>query len=273
MATYDVLESSVEDSRPIELYEFVKGAETFRYTSAEDDLTPAADEFAAIAIARGAIAMGSDRNTRNLIVTMPASVGLAQKFIDIPPGEKTSLSIFRYQRDESPTFDTQVLAFTGTVQSVAFPDDGTVAEFALRSRESTMNRNVPRFTFMGMCNHILYDAACGVVQTSFDHVGTASGVIDDQITVSGVSGSGLDFVGGYCKPSAESDFRMIIAQSGNVLTLLLPFQNDPDGANIQCFAGCDHVLTGDCALVFDNVAEFGGYAFVPSKDIFNSGLS
>jgi hypothetical protein len=41
---------------------------------------------------------------------------------------------------------------------------------------------------------------------------------------------------------------------------------------MQAFAGCDHLIEGDCALVFDQVAEFGGFAFVPSKDIFAQGV-
>jgi len=32
------------------------------------------------------------------------------------------------------------------------------------------------------------------------------------------------------------------------------------------------LIDGDCALVFDNVVEFGGFAFVPKRNIFQSGL-
>lgn len=272
MTSFDVYESSTESSQPIELFEFIKGTDEFRYNSTEDEITIGGDTYLPIAIGRGNIAQGSDQSTRNVIVTMPASVSLAQQFIDRPPGEKVTLNIYRLQRPEVPTFNTQALLFKGTVQSVRYPGDGTSAEFAVRSIESALNGNIPRFTFMGMCNHILYDNNCGVNASNFDHLGTCTSISGDTVTISGLAASGIDFVGGYVRPTGENDFRMVLAQSGDVLTLLLPFQNDPTGTNMQAFAGCDHVLTGDCALVFDNVAEFGGFHFVPSKDVFREGV-
>ncbi len=272
MATYDQLESSTEGSRPIELYEFSLGSTFFRYTSAEDEITIGADVYTPLAIARGKIVQGSDQSNRNLTVTMPASNELAQEYVTVPPGQKVGLNIFRYQRDESPAFDTQVLLFKGRVQSVTFPNDGHSAEFTIRSLETAMNGNLPRFSFSGQCQHILYDDACGAVATDFDHLGSASSISGNTITVSGASGSGLDFVGGYLRPTGANDFRMIIAQSGDVLTMLLPFQEDPTGENMQVFAGCNHLIEGDCALVFDQVANFGGFPFVPNKDLFAQGL-
>ena len=272
MADFPTLASSVEDSRPIELFEFSLGATFFRFTSAEDELTVASDVYTPLAIGRGRIEQGSDQSNRNLSVTMPTGTDFAQKYITIPPGEKAGLNIFRYERDESPAFDTQVLLFKGNVQSVRFPNDGHSAEFAIRSIESALNRNLPRFTYAAMCQHILYDAACGAIDTDFDHTGIASSTSNNTITVSGASASGLDFVGGYLRPTAVNDFRMITAQSGDVLTLLLPFQADPTGVSMQVFAGCDHLILGDCALVFDQVANFGGFAFVPNKAIFETGI-
>lgn len=272
MATYDQLESSPEASRPIELYEFSLGGTPFRYTSAEDEITIGVDVYTPIAISRSKIEQGSDQNNRTLTVTMPTSMTLPQQYISVPPGVKVSLNIFRYQRNETPAFDTQVLQFKGRVQSVKFPNDGHSAAFAIRSIETALNRNVPRMTFSGMCPLILYGNRCGATATNFDHLGVATSISGNTITVSGASASGFSFVGGYIRPTGVDDFRMIIAQSGDVLTLMLPFQVDPTGNNVQAFAGCDHLIEGHCALVFDRVIDFGGYAFVPSKDIFAHGV-
>jgi hypothetical protein len=119
---------------------------------------------------------------------------------------------------------------------------------------------------------VLYDNSCGALAASFDLLGTVSTTSGNTVTVPGVASSGLDFVGGYIRPTGAQDFRMVLAQSGDVLTLLLPFQTDPTGLDVQVFAGCDHVHDSDCALVFDQVANFGGFAFVPSKDVFAQGL-
>lgn len=274
MANFDTLESSVQDSRPIELFEFILGTSTpALFTSAEDDITIGSDKYTALAISRGGIAQGSDQNNRNVTVTLPTITPIAQQYISVPPGEKTTVNIFRYQRDEIPSFNTRILLFKGRIQTCRFPNDGHSAEFAVRSIETSMNRNIPRFTYAGMCQHVLYDNNCGAVDTNFDFLGVASAISGDTITVPGAGASGLDFVGGYLRPTGQNDFRMILSQSTDVMTLLLPFQVDPTGSNMQLFAGCDHVILGDCALVFDRVIDFGGAAFVPSKDIFAQGIS
>lgn len=272
MTDFGTYEASRESSRPIELYEIVMGTTYWRYTSAEDDLTVGGNTFVAESLSRGTIAQGSDQNNRNVVITVPRANEFASLYVDVPPGERATVNIFRYQRDEVPAFDTQVLLFKGQVQSVQFPNDAHNAAITVRSIESALNRNMPRFNFMGMCNHVLYDAACGANPSNFDHLGVATAISDNTVTVSGVAASGLDFVGGYCRPTGTNDFRMVRAQSGDELTLLLPFANSPVGGNVQVFAGCDHVLTGDCALVFDRVADFGGFHYVPSRNIFQTGL-
>lgn len=272
MTSFDTQERSIQDSRPVELYEFTAGSTVYRYTSAEDDIVIGANTFQAIAIARGDIEQGSDQSNRNLVITTPSNLAVAQLYVNVPPGEKTTVNVYRYQRDEDPAFDTEILQFQGTVQSVRFPNDGYSAEFALRSVESSLNRNIPRFTFAGMCQNILYDDNCGAVATDFDHIGAVSAIDGNFITVTGLNASGLDFVGGYVRPTGQQDFRMVIAQSGDDLELLLPFADNPTGTNVQAFAGCDHLIDGDCALVFDRVADFIGFAFVPNKDVFSEGI-
>lgn len=272
MTTFDALQTSTENSRPIELFEFIIGSTTHRFASSEDDIVIGADTYVAEAIARSKIEVGADQSNKNVVVTVPVANAVAQQYITVPPGQKATLNIYRYQRDEVPTFGTQLLMFKGQVQSGRFPSDGQTGELAVRSIETALNRNIPRFTFMSMCNHILYDDQCGVDPASFTHVGAASSVTEETITVAGAGASGIDFVGGFLRPASATDFRMIIAQSGDVLTYLLPFASDPTGTNMQVLAGCDHLIEGDCALVFDNVAEFGGFAFVPNKNIFESGL-
>lgn len=272
MTTFDLRESSTEDSKPVELYEFILGSTSYRFTSAEDDVVIGSDTYLTSAIGRSRLEQGSDQNNRTLTVTMPASFSLPQLYVGVPPGQQATINIYRYQRNEVPSFGTQILLFKGQVQTCRFPNDGHSAEFACRSIESALNRNIPRFSFMGMCNHILYDSNCGVLEADFDYIGNADLVDENQVTINGLAASGIDFTGGYVRPTGTVDFRMVLSQSGDVLTLLLPFAEDPTGSNLQAFAGCDHVLTGDCALIFDNVENFGGYAFVPNKNIFQTGL-
>lgn len=272
MSDFPTLETSVESSRPIELYRFTMGSEEFFFTSAEDDIVVDGDTYVATAISRNKIAQGADSARATLQVTLPSTEALTRKFIVISPAARGEFSLFRYQRDESPAFDTRVLLFEGIIQSVKFSDDGQLAEIAIRTLESALARNIPRFTYLGMCNHFLYDESCGVDPSLFNHIGEVTLVDGFDITVTGAGASGFDLKGGYCRPTGEADFRTVFQQTGDVLTLNEPFGTDPTGANVQCFAGCDHLIGGDCALVFDNVAEFGGFAWVPEDNIYRTGI-
>ncbi len=90
-----------------------------------------------------------------------------------------------------------------------------------------------------------------------------------------VSRSGLadHFVGGFCRFPAGSldDARLILAQSGDVLTLLIPFAENVLGSNIDLFAGCDRSLD-TCDSKFAAVPNYGGFPFVPRKNPFGTRL-
>lgn len=272
MSSFNALETSLESSRPIELYELSIGNVNYRYTSGEDTITVGTQIYLPLAIGRNQVEQGSDQANRTLLITMPANNEFAARYVGLVPGDRAFVNIYRYQRDESPAFSTQVLIFKGLVQSVRFSEDGTVAEVAVRSIETALNRIVPRFTYMGMCNHFLFDAGCKVNPALFNHVGTVTAVNGNDVTVAGLAASGYDVVGGYARPTTVQDFRMVLAQSGDTVTLLLPFADSVLGGDLQLFAGCDHIVDGDCALVFDNVENFGGFGFVPNKNPFQVGI-
>lgn len=274
MTSFATLEASRESSRPLEIYEVIQGTEISRWTSAEDDLVVGGETYEATPISRNNIEQGSDSQVRNLVLTLPGDNDFAEKYRLVVPGQRASVTVWRLQRDEVPTFNTKILLFKGQVMSVRFPQDGFTAEVVVRSIENALNRNVPRFTFMGMCNHILYDSRCGVSSDPFDVIGTVSAISGNTITLPGASSQPDQFFrGGFCRPvSGDPDFRLILSHVGNVLTLLLPFHVNPVGLSVQAFAGCDHTVTGDCALKFNNVLRFGGFPFVPNRNIFQTGL-
>jgi hypothetical protein len=270
MASYDAEESSVENSQPVEIYRFLLGVEEFLYTSAEDIVTVGGDDYGPIPIRRGQILQGKAERAKTLEVEIPATNVLAQRYIGPPPGHRAALTISRVQRGDVSL--TPALIYSGTVKSVTFPADGNFAKMQVQTVEASTSRAVPRYTYMGMCNHLLYDAACGVAQGSFTHNGTVTAISGNTITVSGLNASGLDVVGGFMDNSTNTEKRQILAQSGDVITVLLPLEVDPTGTVISVFAGCNRVLKEDCAVVFNNEINFGGFAFVPNRNPFTAGL-
>lgn len=274
MSTFDALEKSTESSRPLEIYKVTIGTDEYFWTSAEDTVTVSGQDYEPIAISRTGISQGSNQSNQTVTVSVPGNNEFAARYKNIVPGLRAQMNIWRLQRDETPSFNTMILMFKGQVLSVRFPADGTRAEIAVRSIEQALDRNIPRFTYVGQCNHVLYDQRCGVDPSTFNVTGTVSSVSGNVITLPGASAKADGYYnGGYCTPTTgDQDFRLILNHVGNDLTLLLPFAVDVTGLDVQAFAGCNHDAFGDCATKFDNVIEFGGFAFVPNKNPFREGL-
>ena len=273
MSDLTTLTKSVDKSRPVEVYEFTLGAEVFRYTSAEDELTIGADTYAPEALSRSKVVSGVDQARKGLQITLPATNELAARYKSGVPGESAIVRVLQYQRDEIPAFGTSILLFRGSILSAKFSRDVTVAVLNAVSDEGKRGASMPKHGFGGMCGNLVYDAVCGADPSLHQHTGAVTGVSGKTITIAGLGASGHDFRGGYCRPVGENDFRQIVTHAGDVVTIATAFASDISAATLQAVAGCDHLIGGDCAQVFDRVAEFLGFAFVPKDNIFETGLT
>lgn len=66
--------------------------------------------------------------------------------------------------------------------------------------------------------------------------------------------------------------RDILTHAGGVLTLKTPLTSAlPPNAKVSVFAGCDR-LQPTCGGKFGNARRFGGYPYIPIKNIYESGI-
>mgnify|MGYP003646526936 FL=1 len=269
MTSFDALEQSVESSAPIELYTISIGSTTYKYTSGSVAVTIGVDTWEPEPLMRSSIKKSRERN-EIVKVTFPHSNTFASGFLGIAPGQRAYISILRLQRDSSPV--STILIYKGQVSSAKYVKDGDQIELQTRSVEAATGRAIPRFTFMGMCNHILFDNGCKQTSVGFTYTGAVATVVDNVYTVTGADGQVDGFwTGGWCSPVGANDYRLVLAHTGTDLTLLLPFASDITGQDLEVYAGCDHGITA-CGTKFDNVLNFGGFPFVPNKNPFATGL-
>lgn len=267
--TFAAFEGSAAGGEPVELYRLLLGTEEFRWTSAEDDYVFGGDTFEAVEISRTRVLISAEQRQDLLTVNLPASEDFVRRYIDIVPGKRGTLTVQRVHRPD-PDQEAFVL-FKGIVQSVAFTRDGTSASIAVRPLTTGLSQTIPRYTFQGLCNHFLYDARCKVLQSSFQFSGTPSAVVGSTVTIPGLSANGASWaVGGFVQ-LGTSDFRLVLAQTGDDVKLLMPFGENVVGMSVDVFAGCDHTLA-TCKAKFNNVINYGGFAFVPLKNPFETGI-
>lgn len=269
--TFNAQETSLESGQIFELYEFNLGSDFWRFTDNQADIFFASLQWTATQIARTRLEGSTEDAVRQLKITVPLDNPVVQNYIANVPGNETTVKLYRAHANDGT--EELLLVFEGKIATVNF-DGELEATIVANPNTNVFNRSGPRMTYQGLCNHVLYDDRCKVNRLANGYTGLVSAVTGAVVTVNGVSAQGVDWaVGGYIvfPPGIEDDKRLVIAQSGDNLTLLIPFADTVLGQNVEVFAGCDHSLA-TCQAKFANAINFGGYPFVPTKNPFNSDL-
>ena len=268
MATYEDYEVSVEGSQPVELYKLVLGSSVWYMCNAIDTINWGGNDYIPTIVRRGRFMSGQEA----LEVTLPSYHDFPSNYATVAPGQTATLTIYRYQREE-PT-DVQV-RYKGVVRSVAFSKEGRESKLHLIPITDTFDKMIPDMTYQASCNHVLYDTKCQVLRSSFEFVGTPSVETGNVLTVPGLTATkGAGWADAGYVAFGVLDFRLVLSSSGDNLTLILPFYETVVGQSVNVYAGCDHSIEGPhgCDLKFSNHINFGGCPYVPTKNIFISGV-
>ncbi len=263
---FETYELSVEGGSTIELFTLALGSTIYRmHDSAEPTITISGDEFTRTQVSRDTIKTGQEF----LEIKLPGSHPFSLKFTTIAPGQTASLTIQSYQRSEPS--DVRVI-YKGVVRSVAFTQNMSHSALSLIPINEAFDKEIPERTFQAACNNVLFDPDCKVSSGSFSYVGSVFSIVDNTVTITGLEAAKGDLwsTGGYLS-FGVLDYRLILEQNGDVLTLVLPFHEDVLSENVTVFSGCDHTIA-TCLTKFANEINYGGHPFVPTKNIFISGL-
>lgn len=272
--TYNLQENSREQGQPIELYDFVLGGIKYSVCTCADPVMYTVDSvlttYTPLEIHRDRVVLGPEDQSTLLEITMPSAHALPQKFVNSAPGVLCSVTIRRVHKTD--TANELVVAYKGILRSVMFSNQAGVAKIGLMSQMGAMSRNIPRYTFQSLCNNVLFDRWCTISSSSFNFSATVSAASGSTITVPGLgTAKGNQWAqGGYV--SCDGDYRLILDQTGDVLTILLPFVDPATGLTAIVYAGCDHSLP-TCRAKFNNVVNFNGFAFIPTNNPFTDGIT
>lgn len=269
--TFAAFEGSVDGGRPVELYEFVIGAESFKLASTERDVTIGPNTYEGSEARRSSVVIGPEARSQTLSITVAATNPFVRKYINTPPGQKATLNVLRFHPND-PDLETRLI-YKGVVRTVGFDLLGERATVINLPITEAQSRQGPRFNFGSACSHVVYDARCKANSSLFRFEGVVSGVSGRNVTVTGLNTKGDGWATSGYVSLGGVDFRTITGHTGDVITLMQPFpQGTPDiGTIVEVFAGCDRSLE-TCATKFDNVLNFHGYRFVPLRNPFSQGI-
>lgn len=277
--TYDSREISATDGASIRLYEFVIGTQTWRWCNGDRDGTYGGKFYTAAPISDGGLKQKGTAITDDFIVTMPSYFGVPALFRATPPSEPIRFTMRQAQQAE-PT--EALIMWLGYVSSCKYKDD-IVSEVLCNTQTAYLNRRGLRLAYSRECPHALYDDDCRVDKAlwaepikvtatngiavvyeylapprSDNRVGRfTNGFIEWQVITPG----GGKFMQRRSIHSHE------IFQGVNAFQLLGQTDGIVIGMTLVAYPGCQR-NTPNCKL-FDNIANYGGFPFLPGKSPFD----
>lgn len=262
--TYDTLERSAQDGKPVELYYFVYGVRDYRYTNADVDIVYQSKTYEARPINRGDIEHTAEKSRNSMTMTVAKDLPILDIFRYAPPSEVINLIVYRMHRDDTEA----VVLWMGRVLNATW--DGPAAKLHCEPIFTSIKRPGLRRHYQRQCPHVLYSGQCGAPSSTYKQTGTVTAITGAQISVSGLTGADGYFAGGYVEWEFETGMferRAVRSHAGGVLLMTYPIRGLPQGATISIYPGCDHTLA-TCASRFANNMNYGGMPYIPTKNPF-----
>jgi hypothetical protein len=273
--SFESIETSEYDNEPRELYWFMRGAESWTYTSGAHPVEFDGHTFEPVAgLSRSNTRDGGERSRSQLTVTMPRDTEIARMFVGIPETQALWMYLYRIHDGESGFR----LSWQGRVRFNEF--SGNTAKLTLDNILTSTKKAGLRHLFQGQCNHFTFDSNCGLSEVAFSTAGVSVDAIDGNfIEISNSQAAGY-YVAGQVK-RANGDRRFIVtdtkASSVHTLELLTPFEDMELGEEVTIIGGACRHNFATCQIVkqadgttIDNSEHYGGYPKVPRKNPFKS---
>ena len=257
-------EISDYSGQPLELYRFALGDQVWLFTSADHEVAVSESEiYTPVFIKRSGFTKSGDARKETMEIEVAPQNDVAML---LRSGWMTGTLIITIFRRHYGDFESSIL-WKGRIIGCSWAD--TVATLKSDSAFTLFKRSGLRRVYQVGCPHVLFSAACGLAEADWKVTATVVSVVDNLWTVDGIGAFGTGyFVGGMAKHG--DSLRMITAHSATNGTIRIAdaIPGIEAGDTITLWPGCHHTMN-HCINKFNNVANYGGLPFLPSKNPFS----
>ncbi|ENL7150948.1 phage BR0599 family protein [Salmonella enterica subsp. enterica serovar Newport] len=266
--SYNIIETSNDNGRPVFMYEFRLLDKYWRYTSADAKVSALGSIWEPMGVSDDGIKQTGEAKTDALNLTLPNSNPVVGLFIGTPPGSPVTLTIRRMHLDDNDP----VVCYVGTVDSINQGENPTVATVTCSTLSATMDRNGLRLSWSRGCPHALYDGQCRVNKEAFRVDATILTVGAGTVTAAAYATrpDGY-FAGGFIEwidPVYGVERRGIETHTGNTITIFGTVDGLAGGYILKTYPGCPRTSAA-CDTIFNNLANFGGIPSLPDCSPFD----
>lgn len=270
---FEDFHETVEDSQPVNLYQFTIGGTVIRHTSAEKTISVSGIDYTPFpGIAHSKVSNSGEAAKNKVTISVTRDFQIATWLLAYIPTTDIFVTIYSYERAD--TDDQLIHEFSGIYLRYISRYPSFKLEFAPLDYDS--NKQVMRYSFAPICQHTQYDDFCTLDQNLFVTSGLITAVNGETIstdqTLTGVSAD--HFVGGYIEVSGEfgQERAWITAQSGaNDVLVDRGLPAVAIGVAIKLFPSCrgEFDRCKDPAL-FNNKTRFFGAVHANKVNPFDS---
>lgn len=266
--SYNEIEISNDEGRPVFLYSFTLGAAVWRYTSSDADVILNGYKWTAVPISDDGVKLTGEAQTDSIAITAPSSIAPAQMFIGTPPSQAIMVGIYHYHDGD----DQAVLGYVGELIQVGQPQPGT-AVLTCDAISASMQRDGLRLGWQRNCPYALYDTlTCKADKTATVVECQVFEIAGNLVTLSGLDGVPDDsMAGGFIEwqdPSRGTEYRGIETQKGNTVGMFGLADGLYYGLKVKAYPGCDR-RASTCQNKFNNLPNYGGIPDLPGKSPFD----
>lgn len=252
----------------VELYAFEGTSGSFRLTPHEFDVEIGGQRYERCPLERGALALGAEAAKSALELTLPPDHALVRHLLQASlTGEATAVRLRIARRDAwGDAWWLSGTRWMGRVLGVEVADDS--ARIRCESAQVSLKRIGLRRLYSRACSHVLYSAACGATPI----LATAEVIRSEgrQVELASLPPEVAGMLAGGWLQTPAGARHMIVSESIAGVELLYPV-GLAAGMSVTLTAGCDHSTT-TCYSRFDNLANYGGFPFIPTKNPFSTGV-
>jgi hypothetical protein len=259
----------------VEFFRFVRGAETWRYSTLAETITAGEQTWLPAPIRRADVDISTDTDKSGVSLSTIRDLAPISLYAATTPRLPTYVTIYRADASSLSTF---AAFWHGQIASVQW--QGSTAEIRCEPVLALMRRTSPRQRYSVSCRWTLYDSGCGVNRNATANFRTGEIIDTDSTTrikiatVQAVNDPENWARGGTIEvtsipgtpPETVTLSEATVVVGGfreRWIELARPLEDYGFGETIRLQRGCGHTLT-DCTL-FGNAPRYGGFPLLPTE--------
>lgn len=258
--SYAAIETSTHDGQPVELIEFKRGSDAWRYSSGDTAYTYMTHDYEPHPFSVPEPQQTAELAKGKIDLKTPIDTPAVAEMIASPLTAMVEVTIYRRHRG-----DPEVIVFwRGYVAGVEIVE--TEATITCQQAGTWMRRLGRPRPAQRQCPHALFDGGCGLSADDWGISGTLTSATGATLKSAAFASQPNGWwLGGMIEIGGT--LRMVVGHASDTITIAIGVPGLAGDEPFTVYPGCDHTPDA-CHVKFSNILNYGGLPWLPVKNPF-----